>query len=135
MAQKQQLLPMPIHKAVQMGLGEAIQRLMRVELLLQTGLASVPEAMRAERQLILDALNTSKLNVGFDCNDDGTPDTVEIFQKSAETSCCRIVPADTSRTAAATSSRRGIKTATTVTSSRRKKKDEDATDAKKEGTA
>ena len=26
----------------------------------------------------------------FDCNNDGTPDTVEIFQQSAETSCCRI---------------------------------------------
>jgi len=109
-----------VRKALQMGLGEAVQRLMRVELLLQTGLAAVPAAMKAERQLILDALNTHKLDLGFDCDDDGVPDTIEIFKKSAETSCCRIVPADTSRSAPAASSRRGVKTAT----SRRKKKDD-----------
>lgn len=109
-----------VRKALQMGLGEAVQRLMRVELLLQTGLAAVPAAMKAERQLILDALNTHKLDLGFDCDDDGVPDTIEIFKKSAETSCCRIVPADTSRSAPATSSRRGVKT----TTSRRKKKDD-----------
>lgn len=111
-----------VRKALQMGLGEAIQRLMRVEVLLQQGLARVPESSKAERQLILDALNTSKLDLGFDCDDDGVPDTVEIFKKSAETSCCRIIPADTSRTSAPTSSRRGVKS----TSSRRKKKDDDA---------
>jgi hypothetical protein len=110
-----------VRKALQMGLGEAIQRLMRVEVLLQQGLARVPESSKAERQLILDALNTSKLDLGFDCDDDGVPETVEIFKKSAETSCCRIVPADTSRSAPAASSRRGVKS----TSSRRKKKDED----------
>lgn len=86
-----------IQKSLSMGLGEAIQRLMRVELLLQTGLAVIPEATKAERQLILDALNTSKLDLGFDCDSDGVPDDVAIFAKSAETSCCRIVPADTSR--------------------------------------
>lgn len=110
-----------VRKALQMGLGEAIQRLMRVEVLLQQGLARVPESSKAERQLILDALNTSKLDLGFDCDDDGVPESVEIFKKSAETSCCRIVPADTSRSAPASSSRRGVKS----TSSRRKKKDED----------
>lgn len=129
------LLDGKVRKALQMGLGEAIQRLMRVELLLQTGLASVPEATRAERQLILDALNTSKLDLGFDCDDDGAPDTVEIFKKSAETSCCRIVPADTSRTTSATSSRRGVKAGTT---SRRKKSADtdkpDTSDSDKEGT-
>lgn len=109
-----------VRKALQMGLGEAVQRLMRVELLLQTGLAAVPAAMKAERQLILDALNTSRLDLGFDCDDDGVPDTVEIFKKSAETSCCRIIPADTSRSVISTTSRRGVK----GTSSRRKKKDD-----------
>lgn len=96
-----------VQKTLQMGLGEAIQRLMRVELLLQTGLAVVPEAMRTERQLIIDALNTMKLNLGFDCSADGTPDTVDIFAKSAETSCCRIMPnVDTSRRNAVASARR-----------------------------
>lgn len=95
-----------VQKSMQMGLGEAIQRLMRVEVLLQQGLTRVPESAKAERQLILDALNTLKLDLGFDCNVDGIPDTVDIFKQSAETSCCRILPADTSRTASPTSSRR-----------------------------
>lgn len=95
-----------VQKTVQMGLGEAIQRLMRVELLLQTGLAAVPEATRVERQLIIDALNTLKLDLGFDCNADGVPDTVDIFTKSAETSCCRIMPTGTSRKSFTGASRR-----------------------------
>ena len=81
-----------------MGLGEAVQRLMRVEFLRQKGLTAVPENLLAERNLIVAALNTHKLDLGFDCNSDGVPDTVEIFKKAAETSCCRIVPADSSRT-------------------------------------
>lgn len=93
-------------KTMQMGIGEAIQRLLKVELLLQRGIALVPEETRAERQLIIDALNTHKLDLGFDCNLDGMPDTVEIFAKSAETSCCKIVNSDTSRSARPASSRR-----------------------------
>jgi hypothetical protein len=95
-----------VQKALQMGLGDAVQRLMRVELLLQTGLAP-SEQMKAERKMILEALNTHQLSLGFDCNDDGVPDTVEIFSQSAQTSCCRIVPVDTSRKRKA-SSRRSI---------------------------
>lgn len=98
-----------VQKTLQMGLGEAIQRLMRVELYIQAGLTSMPDAMRAERQMIIDALNTLKLDLGFDCNQDGVPDTVDIFQKAAETSCCRILPAgegDTSRKRTFTGSRR-----------------------------
>lgn len=97
-----------VKKTLQMGLGEAIQRLMRVELYIQAGLTSMPDAMRAERQMIIDALNTLKLDLGFDCNEDGIPDTVDIFQRAAETSCCRILPAsgDTSRKSFTGSSRR-----------------------------
>lgn len=86
-----------VQKAVQMGLGEAIQRLMRVELLRQNGYSKVPEQLATERDLIVAALNTHQLSLGFDCNDDGVPDTVEIFKQAAETSCCRIVPTDSSR--------------------------------------
>jgi len=91
---------------MQMGLGEALQRLLKVELLLQRGIAAIPENTRAERQLIIDALNTHKLDLGFDCNLDGVPDTVEIFAKSAETACCKIVTTDTSRSKKPASSRR-----------------------------
>jgi hypothetical protein len=98
-----------VQKTLHMGLGEAIQRLLRVELFLQKGIGNVPETLRAERQMIIDALNTHKLDLGFDCNMDGVPDDVSIFARSAETSCCRILPVDSSRSAASRrSSRRGV---------------------------
>jgi len=98
-----------VQKTLHMGLGEAIQRLMRVELLRQKGLSAVPEQLVAERDMIVAALNTHQLDLGFDCNMDGVPDDVSIFAKSAETSCCRIVPVDSSRSAASRrSSRRGV---------------------------
>lgn len=86
-----------IQKTLQMGLGEAIQRLMRVELLRQNGYSKVPDQLVAERDMIVAALNTHQLDLGFDCDADGAPDDVSIFAKSAETSCCRIVPTDSSR--------------------------------------
>lgn len=92
-----------VQKTLQMGLGEAILRLLHVELLRSRGLS--PEAKR-ERDLIVEALNTHQLDLGFDCNEDGIPDTVQIFAKSAATACCRLVPVDTSRKSSATSSRR-----------------------------
>lgn len=83
------------HKAVKMGLGDALQRLMKVEHLYATGVAKAPEQMIQERNLIIEALNNQfELNLGFDCNDDDVPDTVEIFQKTAATSCCRILPTE-----------------------------------------
>lgn len=104
-----------VTKTMEMGLGEAIQRLFKVELLLQKGIAVVPENTREERKLIIDALNTHKLDLGFDCNLDGVPDTVEIFAKSAETACCKIVNTDTSRSTKPVSSRRKPKAAPSQT--------------------
>ena len=96
-----------IQKTLQMGLGEAIQRLLRVELFIQKGIG-MSDALRAERDMILTALNTHKLDLGFDCNMDNVPDDVSIFAKSATTSCCRILPLDSSRSASSRrSSRRG----------------------------
>ncbi|MBM4356931.1 MAG: hypothetical protein FJ096_02370 [Deltaproteobacteria bacterium] len=86
-----------VNKTMQMGLGEAIQRLMHVEMMRRNGYSKVPEQLAAERDMIVAALNTHKLDLGFDCNSDGVPDTVEIFKQAAETSCCRIVPSDSSR--------------------------------------
>jgi hypothetical protein len=83
------------HKAVKMGLGDAIQRLMKVEHLYSSGVSKVPEEMLQERKLIVEALNNQfELNLGFDCNDDDVPDTVAIFQQTAQTSCCRILPTE-----------------------------------------
>lgn len=85
-------MPQPVaNKVMRVGLGEALQRLLRVELRLVNGFATVEEEDLAQRQLILDALNLTQLDLGFDCDDDDVPDTVDIFERAAQTSCCRIV--------------------------------------------
>ena len=77
---------------VHMGLGEAIRRLVRVEILHARGIHA-NETLIAESKLITEALNVQyQLDLGFDCDMDGVPDSVEIFAKSAETACCRILP-------------------------------------------
>lgn len=88
-----------MERKLSMGLGEAIQRLMHVELLRTRGITNVPEQMRAERDMIVAALNTQPLNLGVDCEDGEADDVagVNLFAKSAATSCCRLMPADTSR--------------------------------------
>jgi len=77
---------------IHLGLGEAIRRLIRVEMMYARGLTA-DKTLLEESHLITDALNQQyQLDLGFDCNDDGIPDTIEIFTKSAETACCRLVP-------------------------------------------
>lgn len=81
-------------RRVQMGLGEAIRRMVHLEISHANGF-DVNPAVMAESKMIMDALNIQyQLDLGFDCDSDGIPDTVEIFAKSAETSCCRILPMD-----------------------------------------
>ena len=82
-------------KTKQMGLGEAIKRFIDLNQKITRGIAS--EFEREEYKLIESALNVTKLDLGFDCNDDGVPDSIEIFAKSATTSCCRIMSTDNSR--------------------------------------
>lgn len=82
-------------KTMQMGLGEAIKRFMVLNQRITKGCATNFE--REEYKLVESALNNTKLDLGFDCNNDGVPDSIEIFTKSAETSCCRIMSTDTSR--------------------------------------
>jgi hypothetical protein len=103
-------------KTMQMGLGEAIQRLLHVEMLRSRGIAQVPEHAIEEKKMLIEALNSIPLDLGFDCDLDGVPDSIEIFARSAQTSCCRILPSDTSRRQPKTATRK--KPAT----SRRKKK-------------
>lgn len=105
-----------VSKTMEMGLGEAVKRLLQVEILRQHGLVAISESMKEERDLIFAALNTHKLHLGFDCDGDDQPDSVEIFAKSAATACCRLVPIDTSRAAPAATSRRAA-----PATSRRKK--------------
>tara|TARA_Y100000593_G_C4125398_1_gene244713 strand:- start:96 stop:413 length:318 start_codon:yes stop_codon:yes gene_type:complete len=80
-----------VEKQVRMGLGQAIRRLFHLEVVYRQGQRT--EELTTERLLLLEALNRIEIDLGFDCDDDGVPDTVEIFQKTASTSCCRILPA------------------------------------------
>mgnify|MGYP001268378762 CR=1 FL=1 len=77
---------------MQVGLGEAIERHNLLHKLITSGI-STPEE-RSEYKLLSTALNEIKLDLGFDCNDDGVPDTIEIFHQTANTSCCRFIPAE-----------------------------------------
>ncbi len=98
-----------MERKLSMGLGEAIQRLMHVELLRTRGITSIPEQMKAERDLIVQALNTQPINLGMDCAEDDSGEEVSaigLFAKSAATSCCRLMPADTSRKTRAPSPRK-----------------------------
>ena len=76
---------------VKMGLGEAIQRLIQVEWQFRSGVGVLPQQLLDERALLLEALDTIPVEVGFDCNADGIPDTVEIFEQAVATSCCRLM--------------------------------------------
>ena len=82
----------PHRQTVKMGLGEAINRLVKINTILASGVANVPEDSIRERHMIVEALNQYQLDLAFDCNADGVPDSIEIFKQSAETSCCRILP-------------------------------------------
>ena len=82
-------------KKMAMGLGEAIQRHNTLHKMITSGLAE--ETVRSEYKLITDALNNIKLDLGFDCDEDGIPDTIEVFAKTAKTSCCRLIPTSSGR--------------------------------------
>lgn len=83
-------------QTVRVGLGEAIQRLIAVEFRYRHG-AGGEEKLLEERQMLLEAMNHIPIDIGFDCNNDGVPDTVAIFQQAASTSCCRLMPYESSR--------------------------------------
>lgn len=81
----------PVQHNIHLGVGEAIRRLIRVEMMFARGLTPGKELLD-ESSLIVEALNKEyQLDLGFDCNGDGIPDSIEIFAKSAETACCRLV--------------------------------------------
>lgn len=77
-------------KRMQMGLGEAIVRHNTIHARMSRGVATPAE--KEEYSLLSDALNEIKIDLGFDCNADGIPDTLEVFAQTAKTSCCRLIP-------------------------------------------
>jgi len=80
---------------VKMGLGEAMLRLNQLQTLISSGVSK--KEQKEEYAMIMEALNHIQIDIGFDCNGDGIPDTVDIFQASASTSCCRLVDTESSR--------------------------------------
>ena len=77
-------------KEMKLGLGEAIRRIIKLHARSVQG--AVTPAQREELGLLMDALNEIEIDLGFDCNDDGVADTIEIFKQTAQTSCCRLTP-------------------------------------------
>lgn len=77
-------------KEMKLGLGEAIKRINRLHVRVSSGLSSPSE--KEELTLLMEALNEIEIDLGFDCNDDGVADTIEIFAQTAKTSCCRLTP-------------------------------------------
>lgn len=81
-----------VAKQMQVGLGEAIKRVNMLHSRSARNIASIEE--RAELDLLMDALNNIKIDLGFDCDGDGIPDSIEIFTATASTSCCRLIDLD-----------------------------------------
>ena len=81
---------MNVIKEIKMPLGDAIVRHNTLHKMITGGVASAND--RKEYEMISNALNNIELSLGFDCDGDGIPDTVDIFTQSAATSCCRLPP-------------------------------------------
>lgn len=76
-------------KQMQVGLGEAIKRVNNLHSRVTRRLASPAE--KEEHDLLMNALDNIKIDLGFDCDGDGIPDSIEIFTATAKTSCCRLI--------------------------------------------
>lgn len=81
-----------MNKQMQVGLGEAIKRVNQLNARVTRRLASAEE--KEEHALLMNALDNIKIDLGFDCDGDGIPDSIEIFTATAKTSCCRLVDLD-----------------------------------------
>lgn len=78
-----------MNKQMQVGLGEAIKRVNHLHSKVSRGIINKEE--REEHDLLMSALDNIKIDLGFDCDGDGIPDSIEIFTATAKTSCCRLV--------------------------------------------
>lgn len=78
-----------MNKQMQVGLGEAIKRVNYLHSKVSRNVISSDE--RQEHDMLMDALDNIKIDLGFDCDGDGIPDSIEIFTATAKTSCCRLI--------------------------------------------
>ena len=81
------------------GLGELILEVLKFNAKQKAGIATDSE--KIQHELFIKALNEVTIPIGFDCDGDGIPDSLEIFATTANTSCCRIIPVEASRRAKA----------------------------------
>ena len=81
-----------MNKQMQVGLGEAIRRVNLLHSKKSRGILKGAE--KEEHDLLMTALDNIKIDLGFDCDGDGIPDSIEIFTKTAKTSCCRLIDLD-----------------------------------------
>ena len=78
-----------MNKQMQVGLGEAIKRVNHLHSKSSRGILKGDEIH--ELELLMNALDNIKIDLGFDCDGDGIPDSIEIFTATAKTSCCRLI--------------------------------------------
>ena len=76
-------------KEVKIGLGEAISRLMHIEAIRASRLGNTKELI-AEREMLFAALNNIKLDLLFNCNVEISNEGIDLFEESANNSCCRL---------------------------------------------
>ena len=107
-------------KEMKVGLGEAIKRIIRLNVRVSQSHCTLSE--REELNLLLDALNEIEIDLGFDCNDDGVADTIEIFAQTAKTSCCRLTPSTSRSTSRSAPTEERKASSSRRKSSRRKSK-------------
>lgn len=79
---------------LQIGLGEAIRRLVTLDARYRQG--HISDVERAERELIFEGINAIQIPLkascreGEDLNLNGIPDTVEFFNLVAVSNCCTL---------------------------------------------
>tara|TARA_B100001287_G_scaffold274399_1_gene279648 strand:- start:1655 stop:1963 length:309 start_codon:yes stop_codon:yes gene_type:complete len=95
----------PLHKKIRkLGGGDGVERMMKLFVKITNGVASDQD--REEYKMVKEGLNYWQIEVGFDCDSDGIPDTVDIFRQNVENlGCCPLIPT-TSRTKKTSSGRR-----------------------------
>lgn len=92
--------PSRVQKPVQLGLGDAIDRRELLRRRLHNGTTQTESEDRRELELLREALNEHKLDLGLDCDGDGVPDTeeaIEALTKSAQTGCCSVLATKVAR--------------------------------------
>lgn len=76
-------------REVTMGLGEALSRMMKVEMNRRARVMPAGESLR-EFEMIVEALNAHQVTFSLECDGEPGVSGVEVFKRSAQTSCCRI---------------------------------------------